>query len=80
MTGTDSKPVQRTSLDTILAAASLNDIPFNNSRTTQSRRTKRSTSRENFVETLVVVDKEMTRYHGLDKIQAYVLTIMNMVC
>lgn len=43
------------------------------------RRTKRSYSREHFVETLVVVDKMMVNYHGKQQIEPYVLTIMNIV-
>lgn len=44
-----------------------------------NRRARRSVSRESFVETLVVVDKEMIDYHGKGFIEPYVLTIMNIV-
>ncbi|XP_077980914.1 A disintegrin and metalloproteinase with thrombospondin motifs 6-like [Glandiceps talaboti] len=43
------------------------------------RRRKRSLSRENYVETLVAVDKMMYGYHGRDNIEPYILTIMNIV-
>lgn len=43
------------------------------------RRTKRAFSRENFVETLVVVDGKMAKYHGVDAIESYVLTVMTVV-
>ena len=44
------------------------------------RRSRRSISKERYVETLVVVDKSMQLfYHGQD-LEQYVLTVMNMVC
>lgn len=43
------------------------------------RRRKRSFSRENFVETLVVVDWLTAKYHGQEAVEAYVLTVMNIV-
>jgi hypothetical protein len=46
---------------------------------TLTKRYKRSVSNENFVETLVVADKTMAEYHGLSQIQAYILTVMNVV-
>ena len=45
-----------------------------------ARRSRRSISKERYVETLVVVDKTMLAfYHGQD-LKQYVLTVMNMVC
>ena len=41
-------------------------------------RHKRSVSLERFVEVMVVVDKEMSKYHG-DDLQRYVLTLMSIV-
>ncbi|XP_077866750.1 A disintegrin and metalloproteinase with thrombospondin motifs 6 [Saccoglossus kowalevskii] len=43
------------------------------------RRRKRSTSEENFVETLVVVDNKMYLHHTRNNIEPYILTIMNIV-
>lgn len=36
-------------------------------------------SREKWVETLVVADPKMVKYHGQPNVENYVLTIMNMV-
>ncbi|XP_062590680.1 A disintegrin and metalloproteinase with thrombospondin motifs 7-like [Saccostrea cucullata] len=44
-----------------------------------SRRHKRSISVEHHVETLVVVDPDMTEYYKNEDVTTYVLTIMNMV-
>lgn len=44
------------------------------------RRQKRSISVEHHVETLVVVDPDMTEYYKNEDVTNYVLTIMNMVC
>jgi hypothetical protein len=49
------------------------------SSSTSHQRSRRSVSRENFVETLVVADRRMVVYHGVDHIQSYVLTLMNIV-
>lgn len=43
------------------------------------KRKKRSVSREQNVETLVVADRMMLSYHGLHEIEPYILTIMNIV-
>jgi hypothetical protein len=43
------------------------------------RRRKRSTSEENYVEMMVVADKEMVAYHGKQRLESYILTIMNIV-
>ncbi|XP_064421805.1 A disintegrin and metalloproteinase with thrombospondin motifs 7 [Latimeria chalumnae] len=46
----------------------------------RKRRIKqRSISKEKWVETLVVADTKMVKYHGNDNIENYVLTVMNMV-
>lgn len=45
----------------------------------QARRQKRSISVEHHVETLVVVDQDMTEYYKNEDVTTYVLTIMNMV-
>lgn len=45
----------------------------------EKSRVRRSVSRERFVETLVVVDKEMAAYHGERFVETYVLSIMNIV-
>ena len=52
--------------------------PRNNGR--HGRRQKRSISVEHHVETLVVVDPDMTEYYKNEDVTNYVLTIMNMVC
>ncbi|KAK1345385.1 LOW QUALITY PROTEIN: hypothetical protein QTO34_014096 [Cnephaeus nilssonii] len=45
-----------------------------------SRRiSRRSISRERWVETLVVADTKMVEYHGSENVESYILTIMNMV-
>ena len=41
---------------------------------------RRSISKERWVETLVVADTKMIEYHGSDNVESYILTIMNMVC
>lgn len=41
---------------------------------------RRSISRERWVETLVVADTKMVEYHGSENVESYILTIMNMVC
>nr|XP_060611394.1 A disintegrin and metalloproteinase with thrombospondin motifs 7 [Anolis sagrei ordinatus] len=43
------------------------------------RITQRSVSKEKWVETLVVADTKMVEYHGVDHVEKYVLTVMNMV-
>lgn len=43
------------------------------------RRSRRSVSRERFVETLVVVDYNMYKYYHDQDVETYALTIMNMV-
>ena len=43
------------------------------------KRHKRSVSKENYVETLVVADKTMIAYHGKQEIEPYILTVMNIV-
>ncbi|KAG1678922.1 A disintegrin and metalloproteinase with thrombospondin motifs 6 [Nymphon striatum] len=43
------------------------------------RRSKRSISEDYYVETLVVSDAKMTNYHGLDNVESYILTLMNIV-
>ncbi|XP_052279811.1 A disintegrin and metalloproteinase with thrombospondin motifs 7-like isoform X4 [Dreissena polymorpha] len=43
------------------------------------RRRKRSFSTERYVETLVVVDPSMVKYHNNEHLETYVLSIMNMV-
>lgn len=46
----------------------------------RKRRIKqRSISKEKWVETLVVADTKMVEHHGSENIEAYVLTVMNMV-
>lgn len=40
---------------------------------------RRSVSKERWVETLVVADSKMIEYHGSDNVESYILTIMNMV-
>ncbi|XP_056427551.1 A disintegrin and metalloproteinase with thrombospondin motifs 7 isoform X2 [Hyla sarda] len=40
---------------------------------------RRSISKEKWVETLVVADPKMVEYHGKNNVENYVLTIMNMV-
>ncbi|KAM4039370.1 A disintegrin and metalloproteinase with thrombospondin motifs 7 isoform 1-T1 [Anomaloglossus baeobatrachus] len=40
---------------------------------------RRSISKEKWVETLVVADAKMVEYHGKNNVENYVLTIMNMV-
>nr|XP_025723213.1 A disintegrin and metalloproteinase with thrombospondin motifs 12 isoform X2 [Callorhinus ursinus] len=40
---------------------------------------RRSISKERWVETLVVADTKMIEYHGSDSVESYILTIMNMV-
>lgn len=44
------------------------------------RVSRRSVSKERWVETLVVADSKMVEYHGSDHVESYILTIMNMVC
>lgn len=41
---------------------------------------RRSVSKERWVETLVVADSKMIEYHGSENVEAYILTIINMVC
>ncbi|KAI0211142.1 A disintegrin and metalloproteinase with thrombospondin motifs 6 [Lamellibrachia satsuma] len=48
-------------------------------RETPRRRSRRSVSKENTVELLVVVDKTMVGYHGSSEIEPYILTVMNIV-
>ncbi|XP_068107345.1 A disintegrin and metalloproteinase with thrombospondin motifs 12 isoform X2 [Hyperolius riggenbachi] len=46
----------------------------------QSRRiSPRSISKERWVETLVVADTKMIEYHGSDRVESYIFTVMNMV-
>uniref|UniRef100_A0A8C8RNY0 ADAM metallopeptidase with thrombospondin type 1 motif 12 n=1 Tax=Pelusios castaneus TaxID=367368 RepID=A0A8C8RNY0_9SAUR len=40
---------------------------------------RRSISKERWVETLVVADSKMIEYHGSDNVESYILTIINMV-
>ncbi|XP_012874125.1 PREDICTED: A disintegrin and metalloproteinase with thrombospondin motifs 12 [Dipodomys ordii] len=40
---------------------------------------RRSISKERWVETLVVADTKMVEYHGGENVESYILTIMNMV-
>ncbi|XP_074851795.1 A disintegrin and metalloproteinase with thrombospondin motifs 12 [Carettochelys insculpta] len=40
---------------------------------------RRSVSKERWVETLVVADSKMIEYHGSDNVESYILTIINMV-
>lgn len=47
--------------------------------TSPHHRSKRSFSTERYVETLVVVDPSMIKYHKNEHLETYVLTIMNMV-
>ncbi|OXB79152.1 UNVERIFIED_CONTAM: hypothetical protein H355_006611 [Colinus virginianus] len=42
------------------------------------RVSRRSVSKERWVETLVVADSKMVEYHGSDHVESYILTIMNM--
>ena len=44
-----------------------------------TRRRRRSISSERFVETLVVVDREMMEFYQHEDVTTYVLTVMNMV-
>ncbi|XP_054439897.1 A disintegrin and metalloproteinase with thrombospondin motifs 12 [Pteronotus mesoamericanus] len=50
-------------------------------RNTSPRRSlsRRSISKERWVETLVVADTKMVEYHGSENVESYILTIMNMV-
>ncbi|XP_028914775.1 A disintegrin and metalloproteinase with thrombospondin motifs 12 [Ornithorhynchus anatinus] len=43
------------------------------------RLSRRSISKERWVETLVVADTKMIEYHGSENVESYILTIMNMV-
>jgi thrombospondin motif-containing protein 10 len=45
----------------------------------ERRRSRRSVSVENHVETLVVADKQMVAYHGKGHIEPYILSVMNVV-
>ncbi|XP_027724545.1 A disintegrin and metalloproteinase with thrombospondin motifs 12 [Vombatus ursinus] len=45
----------------------------------KKRLSRRSISKERWVETLVVADRKMIDYHGSDSVESYILTIMNMV-
>ncbi|XP_074064523.1 A disintegrin and metalloproteinase with thrombospondin motifs 12 isoform X2 [Macrotis lagotis] len=45
----------------------------------KKRLSRRSISKERWVETLVVADTKMIEYHGSDSVESYILTIMNMV-
>lgn len=40
---------------------------------------RRSISKDRWVETLVVADTKMVEYHGSENVESYILTIMNMV-
>uniref|UniRef100_A0A8D0HHW1 ADAM metallopeptidase with thrombospondin type 1 motif 12 n=1 Tax=Sphenodon punctatus TaxID=8508 RepID=A0A8D0HHW1_SPHPU len=40
---------------------------------------RRSVSKERWVETLVVADSKMIEYHGSENVESYILTIINMV-
>jgi thrombospondin motif-containing protein 12 len=40
---------------------------------------RRSISKERWVETLVVADTKTVEYHGSENVESYILTIMNMV-
>ncbi len=42
-------------------------------------RSRRSVSRERWVETMVVADSKLIEYHGSDNVESYIFTIMNMV-
>ncbi|XP_019744003.1 A disintegrin and metalloproteinase with thrombospondin motifs 12 isoform X2 [Hippocampus comes] len=42
-------------------------------------RSRRSVSRERWVETMVVADSKLIDYHGSDNVESYIFTIMNMV-
>nr|XP_020449606.1 A disintegrin and metalloproteinase with thrombospondin motifs 12-like [Monopterus albus] len=42
-------------------------------------RSRRSVSRERWVETMVVADSRLIEYHGTDSVESYIFTIMNMV-
>ncbi|XP_053727080.1 A disintegrin and metalloproteinase with thrombospondin motifs 12 [Synchiropus splendidus] len=42
-------------------------------------RTQRSVSRERWVETMVVADSKLIEYHGIDNVESYIFTLMNMV-
>ncbi|XP_060601173.1 A disintegrin and metalloproteinase with thrombospondin motifs 7-like isoform X2 [Ruditapes philippinarum] len=48
-------------------------------KSTKHHRSKRSFSTERYVETLVVVDHSMIKYHNNEDLDNYVLTVMNMV-
>ncbi|KAL4227652.1 negative regulation of cellular response to hepatocyte growth factor stimulus [Mactra antiquata] len=48
-------------------------------RSSKHHRNKRSFSTERYVETLVVVDPSMIKYHKNEHLETYVLTVMNMV-
>ncbi len=43
------------------------------------KRHRRSVSKRNFLETMVVVDKSMIAYHGEQEIEPYILSVMNIV-
>ncbi|KAJ8005919.1 hypothetical protein DPEC_G00122890 [Dallia pectoralis] len=46
---------------------------------TAPHRSKRSVSRDRWVETMVVADSKLLEYHGSENVEAYIFTIMNMV-
>ncbi|ELU06437.1 hypothetical protein CAPTEDRAFT_141382, partial [Capitella teleta] len=48
-------------------------------KTKRRRRRRRSVSEGNYVEMMVVADREMVAYHGKQHIESYILTIMNIV-
>nr|XP_056705042.1 A disintegrin and metalloproteinase with thrombospondin motifs 12 [Euleptes europaea] len=48
-------------------------------RITTKATSRRSVSKERWVETLVVADSKMIEYHGSENVESYILTIINMV-
>ncbi|XP_077203070.1 A disintegrin and metalloproteinase with thrombospondin motifs 12 [Paroedura picta] len=48
-------------------------------RFTMKSTSRRSISKERWVETLVVADSKMIEYHGSENVESYILTIINMV-
>ncbi|XP_048360297.1 A disintegrin and metalloproteinase with thrombospondin motifs 12 [Sphaerodactylus townsendi] len=48
-------------------------------RMTTKATSRRSVSKERWVETLVVADSKMIEYHGSENVESYILTIINMV-
>ncbi|XP_070599586.1 A disintegrin and metalloproteinase with thrombospondin motifs 12 [Erythrolamprus reginae] len=57
----------------------LRRMKWERNRVTPRTTSRRSVSRERWVETLVVADSKMIEYHGSENVESYILTIINMV-